>query len=202
MKRKIKSPLAVVIIAILVILLSASVLRSPVYAKLIKSGDEYLEQEEFVKAVVEYKKAQFVKNTVEVNEKLELSNDAQKDILKIEPLIREKNDIEELNLLSTAKSVPKSEYEAVLNSKKLIEDNRPMFSVIAAKTAVEMNRNYLYSWLYLGISHLECAKRLELTKENREYHIQKAKEALVEAEKIDGQNQDVKNYLEEIDKFN
>ena len=185
-------------VIILVFFIVVGALKSPISESFIKKGDEKLAEGKFVEAVVEYKKAEYLVKSKKIDEKLDLADRAQKDVLVIEDLIREKNDIEKLNLLAIAKSVPGSEYETVLVAKRMIESNEPMLALIAANTAIEMNRNYKDAWLYLGIAHLETSQKIQLTLENKDFHYFEAKTAFERAKQIDQNDELIDKYLDQI----
>ena len=66
----------------------------------------------------------------------------------------------------------------------------------ALKTAIEMEQNYTDAWLYLGIAHLECSNKLELSEENYNYHREEAHTALESAQTLSPENENVIKYLE------
>jgi len=80
--------------------------------------------------------------------------------------------------------------------KRFTIHNQPQFAIVATKTAIEMEQNYVDAWLYLGIAHIECANKLELSEENYNYHRDEAKKALETAQTLSPDNEDVKKYLE------
>ncbi len=186
------------VLVILILLVIITALKPPIAISFTKSGDKKLRDEKFVEATVEYKKADFLIDSVEIDAKLKKVNEAQKDILVIEDLIREKNDIERLDLLNQAKSVPINEYESVLIVKKMLEADEPMFALIVANTALEMNRNYKDAWLYHAIAHLETTQKVKLTSENRNFHNTKAKEAFEKAKLLDPNDELIDKYLNQL----
>lgn len=164
--------------------------------RFISRGNSLLSQQKYIEALVQYKKADFLADKDEIGEKIGLTSEAGKDVEKLEMLWREENNTAALENLKNAKKVYDSEYDSVVLSKTFIENSQPQFAVIAAKTAIEMEENYMDAWLYLGIAHLECANKLELSEENYNYHRDEAKEALDRALTLSPDNEDVKRYLE------
>lgn len=164
--------------------------------RFIERGTNLLSQQKYIEALVQYKKADFLVNSEEINEKIELIDKAQKDAEELEMLWREENNTAALESLKNAKKVYDSEYDSVVMAKTYIENGQPQFAVIAAKTAIEMEDNYMDAWLYLGIAHLECLNKLELSEENYNYHRDEAKVALETAQTLSPDNEDIKKYME------
>lgn len=198
-----KNKILLSICAGVILLVAASFpIRSALSKKYIESGDKYLLQRKYISAIVEYKKAKFLRDSENVEEKITLTTESQKDVLALEPFIREKNDISAMELLAQAKKVRGSAYDSVTYAKSLIEQNEPQVAVVAVGVALEMNKNYRDAWLYKGISHLECAKKLELSAENRNYHIDEARKALDKAKQLDPVYEPTLDYLGEVNKYN
>jgi len=155
-----------------------------------------LSQGKYIEALVQYKKADYLIDNEEINEKINLTNEAQKDITKLEMVWQEENNIEAQENLKRAKQVFDSEYDSVVLAREFIEADNPQFAIIASKTAIEMEQNYMDAWLYLGIAHLECANRLQLSEVNYNYHREEAKKALEQAEILSPDDEDIKRYLD------
>ncbi|OGD65434.1 hypothetical protein A2215_03555 [Candidatus Berkelbacteria bacterium RIFOXYA2_FULL_43_10] len=197
-----KNKILLLALAGIVILISVSFpVRSVLSKKYIESGDKYLIQKKYISAVVEYKKAKFLRDKDNVEEKITLTTESQKDILLLEPFIREKNDISTMELLAQAKKVRGSAYDSVSYAKSLLEQGEPQIAIVAVNIALEMNKNYRDAWLYKGISHLEGLKKLELSAENRRYHIDEAKSALNQAKQLDPTYQPTLDYIDETNKW-
>jgi tetratricopeptide (TPR) repeat protein len=194
--------LVLVLVGIIILALTSFPIRSALCKKYIESGDKYLYQRKYISAIVEYKKAKFLRDNENVAEKITLTNESQKDILLLEPFMREENDIASLELLAQAKKVRGNAYDSVSYAKSLLEQNEPQVAVVAVNIALEMNKNYRDAWLYLGISHLECAKKIELSADNRQYHIGEAREALDRAKQLDPAYEPTLNFLNEVEKIN
>ena len=184
-------------VALLIILTLAYLNFRPSIAKgLIERGDNLLSESKYIKALVQYKKADYLINNEEIDQKIILTDQAQKDISKLEMIWREKNNILAQESLKKARGVYDSEYDSVVLSKEFIESEQPQFAIIAAKTAIEMEQNYTDAWLYLGIAHLESVNKLELSQDNYNYHREEAKSALDHAQTLSPDNENVKKYLE------
>jgi len=186
-----------VCVGVLVVLILVSLYSRPTIAKrFIDRGDNLLNQSKYIEALVQYKKADYLINSEEIDASIDLTNEAQKDITKLEMTWREENNIEAQEGLKKAKTVYDSEYDSVVLARTLIENNQPQFAIVATKTAIEMEQNYADAWLYLGIAHIECANNLELSEENYNYHRDEANKALTQAQALSPENEDIKKYLE------
>jgi tetratricopeptide (TPR) repeat protein len=194
--------LILVLAAIIAVVAISIPIRSRLSENYIKSGDSYLLDRKYVSAVVEYKKAKLLKNSERVEEKITLTNQSQKDILALKLFIREQNDIPTLESLAQAEKVRGSAYDSVAYAKELIEQEEPQIAIVAVNIALEMNKKYRDAWLYLGISHLECLEKVELSAENRQYHIGEAKSALERAKQLDPTYEPTLNFLNEVEKIN
>ena len=186
-----------VCVGVLAVLILASLHFRPTIAiRFIDRGDSLLSQGKYIEALVQYKKADYLIDNEEINEKINLTNEAQKDITKLEMVWQEENNIEAQENLKRAKQVFDSEYDSVVLAREFIEADNPQFAIIASKTAIEMEQNYMDAWLYLGIAHLECANRLQLSEVNYNYHREEAKKALEQAEILSPDDEDIKRYLD------
>ncbi len=181
---------------LLIIALLCQYFRPTLAQGFIKRGDTLLNQEKYIEALVQFKKADYLINSDEINEKINLTDEAQRDITKLTMLWREKDNIAAQENLKRAKKVYDSEYDSVVLAREFIETEKPQFAIIAVKTAIEMEQNYTDAWLYLGIAHLECSNKLELSEENYNYHREEAHAALETAQTLSPENENVIKYLE------
>jgi uncharacterized membrane protein YciS (DUF1049 family) len=154
-----------------------------------QSGDHLLMQKKFLSADLEYRKALMLnKNNTKARENRELTSKAASNILALEHFVRDNNP-QGATFFDLATNVPKSEMEAVLTSKKLIEEGEYQLATLSAQTATEMDKTYSEAWIYLGISYLKSAQLLETSNEQKTRYKNQAKAALEQAKKIDPENQ-------------
>lgn len=191
--------LIILLIAILAIYFLTKPLRISSANHYIESGDRYLLQKAYLKADLEYQKALTLNNNQDAIERKSLVSKAMQNVSSLNDFYINKNATAELNLLNEASAVPKTESDAVKESKKLIEQKEYQLAIIPAKTAIEMDRNYRDSWLYLGIANLKCAEYLELRSEVKSQYLSSAKDALDTALRLDPEYQPTKDYLKELD---
>lgn len=192
-KLKIRKPILGTIVAIVVgvimffgaFYLATNPLRQSLANQFLSRGDKFLNQKKYVSAIVEYKKAEFLAKNKETESRINLADQAQEDVDKLENFYREQNNISQLELYNQVRSVPDSSYDLVTLAKYLIENNEAQMAVEAAATATEMDKEYRDAWLYLGLSNLAVAKNVELTGDKANTYIEKGKEALSRAKQLD-----------------
>jgi Flp pilus assembly protein TadD len=154
-----------------------------------QSGDNLLLQKKFLSADLEYRKALMLNgNNTKAKENRILTEKAADDILTLGNFVKD-NSPKESALFDLATGVPKSETEAVLTSKKLIEEGEYQLAAFPAKTATEMDRTYSEAWIYLGISYLKSAQLLETSNEQKATYKNQAKAAFEQAKEVDPENQ-------------
>lgn len=166
--------------------------------KLLETGDNYLKERKYISAIVAYRKAQFLKNSEEIESRIQIARDSEKDISKLEPFLREINDIPELNEIANANKVPVNEYEGIVQAKKYVADERADLAILTATDVTEMDENYRDAWMYLGIANYHMMSDAEVSAEVREYYKAKARDALERAKSLDETNTDVTKYLEAV----
>lgn len=165
--------------------LATNPLRASWSKKFISRGDEFLNNKKYVSAIVEYKKAEFLAPSAEIGQQISFARESQTDVNKLENFYRENNNIGQLEIYNQVRAVPDSSYNMVELSKKLIEQKEPQLAIEAARTATEMDKEYRDAWLYLGLSNLAVAKQVELSGDNSKTYLDRGKQALQKAEKLD-----------------
>lgn len=192
-KLKIRKPILGTIVAIIVgvtmlllaVFLATTPLRTGFSKKFISRGDEFLNNKKYVSAIVEYKKADYLAKNTEVEQKIDLANEAQKDVDALENFYRQNNNIGQQEIYNQVRAVPDSSYDMVVLAKSLIEQNEPQLAIEAARTATEMDKEYRDAWLYLGIGNLAVAKQVELSGDAATLYIENGKQALSRAKQLD-----------------
>ena len=160
-------------------------LRASFSKKFIGRGDDYLNQKEYISAIVEYKKADFIAPSGDISQKMAIARASQTDIYQLENFYRQNNNIGQQEVYNQVRAVPDSSYDMVALSKTLIEQNEPQLAIEAARTATEMDKEYRDAWLYLGISNLAVAKQVELSGNNYQTYLDRGKQALQKAKLLD-----------------
>ena len=170
---------------LLAVFLATNPLRSSFSKKFISRGDEFLNNKKYVSAIVEYKKADYLAQNTDIEKKIDLANEAQKDVEALENFYRQNNNIGQQEIYNQVRAVPDSSYDMVVLAKSLIEQNEPQLAIEAARTATEMDKEYRDAWLYLGISNLAVVKEVELSGNNYQGYLDKGKQALTRAKQLD-----------------
>ncbi len=166
--------------------------------KYLAEGDKHLNERAYVEAIVDYRKADYLNKASNAQSRIELTNKGQTDILNLELFFREKNNIAVLDLYNSAQKVPSSQSDGLKQVKELIENNEPQMAEVAANIILEMDKDNKEAWVYLGLSRLQTARIVQMSEQNRSNKLNSAKEAFIEANKIDNDYALAKKYLEEV----
>lgn len=192
----------IVLIAVFVLGLLTKPLRKKWSNNYFERGNSYLEQKKYQSATLEYEKALLLYwGNSDAKKMTALADDSMSDVLKLENFYRDRKVEAQVKLMTTVKQLPLDEMSAVELSKTMIEKGEYQYAVITAKDGTEMDRTYRDSWIYLGLSNLDCVKFLELTENSRQKYLDEAETALEKATDIDPEYAPTKNYLDEIKKI-
>lgn len=173
--------------------------RKNLAQKLVSFGDEHLNNQQYVEAIVDYKKASWLFSNNEASQKIDLARKSQMDIQELTMFFRQKNNMSMLEMLNIAQKVPATEKAGLENAKQFIEINQPQLAEITAKIVLEMNDGNKEAWTYLGISKLQTARIVQMSEQNRAAKLAEAKEAFSKAEAIDNSYELAKKYLVEVE---
>lgn len=191
--------LLIIAIIFVVLFLITSPLRGRAAKKYIDSGDEYLAQQKYLSAELEYNKALLLSpGNLEASEHKILADKTSKNILEFKSY-QNFSIFDSINKeIDTATGFPESQSAAIKLSKKLIEEKKFQLAIIPAKTALEMDKEYRDAWLYLGIANLKISEQVELRPEIKSGYVNAAKEAFNKTLELDFDNQTAKSYLKVI----
>ncbi len=176
-------------IALIVLFLISSPLRGKAAKKFIEKGDQFLSQMQYLSAELEYTKALSIyPGNAEAKDRLDLADKASANITELKKFFELDNFSELKSRYEQANAVPKDESEAVKLCRKLIEEKEYQLSILAAKTAVDMDHEYRDGWLYLSIANLKTAQFVELKPEVKDVYLNNAAEAANKVLAIDPEN--------------
>jgi len=163
--------------------------------KYVKSGDIFLQDTNYLKADLEYRKALFLNSNNDMaKDRQKIAKEAQTDIGKLSNSIKLSSQKSELFKKATA--FPKNEKSAVILSRELINLGEYQLAILPAKTATEMDQNYRDAWLYVGIASLKCSELCEISVSAKSYYKNQAKESLNRALRLDPEFEPAKQFLQ------
>ena len=142
-------------------------LRKNYAEKYITTGDEHLNNMQYVEAVVDYKKAAWLKPSETVTRRIELARKSQLDIQELTMFFRQKDNVAMLDMLNTASEVPSSEKEGLNKVQDFLEINQPQIAEIMVKLVLEMDDFNKEAWTYMGIARLQTARIVQMSEQNR-----------------------------------
>jgi len=152
-ERKVLKWLIIIALLILVLYLATIPARKNLSNHLVKKGDTYLAQKEYLSAELQYEKVLTLsKKNVLAKDRLNLAKEAENNVLALEDFYKESGNAEQIELFREATSVPKSAKSAVILSKELIEKGEYQLAAVAAGTAVEMDKDYDLAKTYRSIA--------------------------------------------------
>ncbi len=139
----------------------------------VTKGDSYLSQKKYVSANLEYDKALMLnpKNGKAIHRK-EITKNAETDIKALIPFWTETNNQEMLAKMDKVETFPRNENEALILSKKLMEESEYQLAIIPAETAVAMAPEYETAQTYLKIAKEKAATLTEISPENQSAYLQ------------------------------
>lgn len=175
-------------------------LKKTLAEKYLLQGDQALLAQKYLVARLDYQKAEALNKSEVVENRKEIASKAEFDILELKALAREKNNIDLLDAMNQAETVPATSSEGLKKVKALLENKRPQLAVVAANIVLEMDRKNRDAWLYSGIAHLSVAKTVLMSEAGTRANLEKARAAFSSALQIDPSSTMAKDYLTEISK--
>jgi hypothetical protein len=163
-------------------------------------GDQYLAENKYLSASVEYDKAVFLnnKNTAAKSNSL-LAEQAQLDVTKLSSFYFSRGETDKATLSSNENFNSQDPVSLLNQAKNFLDSGDFQLSIVAAKKATELHPTLRDGWLYLGIANLKTAENIEMIQSNRELYLKNSKEALMNAKNIDSKYQPTLEYLDEVD---
>lgn len=193
--------LLLVLIIILIYFFVLAPFRSSLAVKYIKSGDQHLLNNEYLLALVDYHKANWLDSKSEASSRVNLANSAQLDYQKQEAFLISSNALEPLEELNQAEKVPANIKAGILQIQDYLGQNKPYLAEVLAQSLVEMDSSDNNTWLYLGISRFQSARIIQMTAEIRKQKLASAKEAFNRSLELDNSEILATKYIQEIDKI-
>ena len=187
--------IAAILVAIYFALIPA---RKNMAQKFVLLGDEHLNKQQYVEAIVDYKKASWLYEN-DISQKIDLARKSQMDVQELTMFFRQMNNMSMLELLNAAQKVPSTEKAGLENARQFIEINQPQMAEIIVKIVLEMNDSNKEAWTYLGISKLQTARIVQMSEQNRATKLAEAKEAFNKAAAIDSSYELAQKYLVEVE---
>lgn len=186
----------IILIAILAVALASRPLCRSWSDRFLDKGDQLLTQKRYLQAEMNYEKSLLINNKNDrAKQRITLVREASTNILKLQDFFTEKNLTIKTDLFTKAMAIPTKERDAVVSARELIEQEEYQLAIIPATTATEMDSNYRDGWLYLGIANIKCAQFLQIKDSDRQFYLDKAKQSLDQAKKIDPEYQPTLDYL-------
>ena len=164
--------LLLVLIFLFLILVASQPLRGKAAQKYLDAGDNYLTQKQYLRADLEYQKALILtpKNNEAKQRRVFVKNTAG-DILQIKNFSGGVNFDQLIEKIDLATDFPGDETAAVRLSKQFIEEKEYQLAILPAKTATEMDPDYIDAWAYLGIANLKAATLIQLWPDVKEKYL-------------------------------
>lgn len=175
-----------VLIFLFLILIASQPLRGKATKKYLDSGDNFLTQKQYLHADLEYQKALILspKNNDAKQRRVFVKNTAG-NILEIQKLANGKNLSQLIEKIKLATDFPDDETAAVRLAKKFIEESEYQLAILPAKTATEMDPDYVDAWVYLGIANLKAATLLQLWPDVKDKYLSDSKVAFSKVSELD-----------------
>ena len=175
-------------------------LRHSLAERYLDEGNRHLSEARYLDAMVDFRKSELLLPGSAANSIADASK-MQENLASGEIYLRKYNNISLLNSIKEAQAVPDSESSGLLKVKELLQASQPQIAEIAAELLLEMDDRSAKAWMYKGIANLQAASSTQMTSEGRRANLATAKEAFLEATRLDSTDTLAKNYLAEIDKM-
>lgn len=175
-----------VLIFLFLILVASQPLRGKIANNYLDSGDNFLIQKQYLRADLEYQKALILSpRNNDTKQRRVFVKDTAGNILEMKELSNSKNLSQLLEKIQLATDFPDDETAAVKLARKFIEESEYQLAILPAKTATEMDPDYVDAWVYLGIANLKVATLIQLWPDVKDKYLLDSKMAFSKVSELD-----------------